>query len=85
MTIVECFTIPLILMVVVVLFWFALCQHRTVQHRQELVTTAVMQPELMIDIGRVKFEAHFWRVFFGRDYRRLYSATTWKANGWSRR
>jgi hypothetical protein len=85
MTIVECAVFPLILIMVLVLFWLAFCQHRTVQHRQEMIATGVMHPELMIDIGRVSFDRHFWFVFFGRDYRRLYAATTWRANGWTRR
>lgn len=85
MTVIECAIFPLILVVAMVLFWFAVCQHRAVQHRQELIATAISQPELMLDITRVSLDRHFWHVFLGRDYRRLYSHTTWRANGWSRR
>lgn len=82
---VELVSLVIILILQGLIGWYAMSLHRTTSHRADIIANAIMSFSLMSDIARVPYSRHFWFVFFFKDYRRLYSSATWRANGWSRK
>jgi hypothetical protein len=65
--------------------WYATAMNFAIEQRMGLIATATGSSTLLADIARVGFDRHLWFVLTFRNYRRLYSSATWRANGWTRR